>query len=49
MKWILIALITMFAFSLMQVWAERSEIYWENVGPNVDRTMNPDTHQQGED
>ena len=28
----------------MQIAAERSEEYWENVGPNVDRSLNPDHH-----
>ena len=49
MKWFLI-ICGVIVFSLgVNSYTERSNIYWVNVGVNMDKTLNPNTHNQGED
>jgi hypothetical protein len=49
MKWFLILCgVIVFSLSLSYT-SHKSKLYWAAVGPNMDKTMNPNTHKQGED
>lgn len=44
MKWILISLAVIIGGIVYHTLESRSQIYWEQVGPNTDKALNPDTY-----
>ncbi len=44
MKWILISLAVIIGGIVYHTLQSRSQIFWQQVGPNTDKALNPDTH-----
>lgn len=48
MKWVLLALAVVIGGTVYHVLELRSQIYWEQVGPNTDKALNPNKYIQDE-
>ena len=48
MKWVLVVLAVVIGGTVYHILESRSQIFWEQVGPNTDKALNPNKYIQDE-
>ena len=48
MKWVLLVLVVVIGGTVYHILEPRSQLYWEQVGPNTDKALNPNKYIQDE-
>lgn len=46
MKWVLLVLVVVIGGTVYHILESRSQLYWEQVGPNTDKALNPNKYIQ---